>query len=44
MKKSIILCNHQAKKGTLQAKKYGTLIIFLSWLLTGGMVYSMTLI
>jgi len=27
--------------GTLQAKKYGTLIIFLSWLLSVGMLYSM---
>jgi len=44
MKHEITLCSHRAKAGTLKAKKYGTIIIFLSWLLTGGMVYSMTLI
>jgi len=43
MKHEIIICNHRAKRGTLQAKKYGTLIIFLSWLLSVGMLYSMTI-
>jgi len=43
MKHEIILCNHRAKKGTLQAKKYGTLIIFLIWTMIPAMIYSMTL-
>jgi len=43
MKHEIILCNHRAKKGTLQAKKYGTLIIFLIWTMIPAIIYSMTL-
>jgi len=43
MKIEVILCNHRALRQTAKAKEYGKLIIFLSWLFTAGMLYSMTL-
>jgi len=43
MKAEIILCNHRAKAGTLRAKKYGTIILFLIWLLIPALIYSMSL-
>jgi len=43
MKHEIIICNHRAKRGTLQAKKYAIPFLFLMWLTMFGMAYSMTL-
>jgi len=43
MKQETILCNHKAKAGTLRAKKYGSVILFLVWLITPALIYAMTL-